>query len=131
MVIESFDHRLPNPEAKDRLMAVALRHHTVTVSAPVPQPRPDTAEGIHAQAGAAVRRVLLYPLTPGKAFEQFGVECKRPHQIIDNPDAAYLYEQGGEVLYAGRKFKIEAPPMVFEGIGGADNMSVLLQEVIG
>lgn len=107
-----------------------LRPHDVTVSAPVDQKRPDGASGIHAQAGETARSVLIVPMNPGKAFEQFGVELTRPSQLFDDADSADLYRQAGEVVWNGRTYVIRAAPSVYRGIGGADHMSVLLEEVV-
>jgi hypothetical protein len=62
-------------------------------------------------------------------YEQYGVETKRGHVFLTDPEESEKFTVGGTCALGSRRFSVVGEPQTFVGFGGADNTAVTLEEL--
>lgn len=70
-------------------------------------------------------RCQVTPMSVQVAFEQYGVEAKRPHLVLCDPGAVTV-KIGQKVVWNTKVYRTVKESETFTGFGGADNTAFVI-----
>jgi hypothetical protein len=93
--------------------------------------RQESRDGLATVSYGAATTVAgqITPANQTKVMEEYGVETSRPHLLMADDSQASLMNVGALVSYGSRRFKIAAPPAIFDIGNAASHASCVIDEI--
>jgi hypothetical protein len=98
--------------------------HTVTIKAESRDGAGGTSLGT-----SHTLKCQITPMAQTKAYEDWGVEVKRPHLLMADKSAAPYIEIGALVSWGSRRFKVSTTPAIYDFGYAADHLAAVIEEV--